>query len=74
MASENNETCIQKLACGRSESANAEGGYFARFRNGSTNRLITAATGAFATWPVKIKKHAFKSWPVAAVKVPMPRV
>ena len=49
MASENKETCIQKLACGRSKSANAEGGQFARFRNGSKNRLITAATGAFAT-------------------------
>ena len=42
MASENNETGIQKLACGRSESANAEGGYFARFRPGQFRKPETA--------------------------------
>ena len=31
MASQNKETCIQKLACGRSKSANAEGVSFPKF-------------------------------------------
>ena len=49
MASQNKETCIQKLACGRSDSANAEGVSLPGFAMEAKNRLITAATGAFAT-------------------------
>ena len=39
LASENKETCIQKLACGRSESANAEGGSLPGFARDNSASL-----------------------------------